>query len=146
MMAMISKNPLRNDVLERVFNLFFEVLGKRDNKEEFIDIASNILSSSEKIMIAKRIAILYLLLKKIDYQIICEILKVSASTVFKFRPIVESETRITPVLKLILTTERVTQFFEEIFLTLYGPGSYGTNWSSAWKAKIELERKKLTGI
>lgn len=145
-MAMISRNKVSEEVLVKLFNLFFEVVGKRENKEEFKMLIGDIFSQTERIMIAKRIAIIYLLIKDIDYKIICEVLKVSASTVFKFRLLTEESKGIIPILKKILRNERINEFFEGILLTLYGPGTPGVNWGEARKSKIAFERKKERGI
>ncbi|PIP62757.1 hypothetical protein COW98_02330, partial [Candidatus Roizmanbacteria bacterium CG22_combo_CG10-13_8_21_14_all_35_9] len=122
------------------------MVGKRENKEEFQRLINDVFSSTERIMVAKRIAIIYLLTKNIDYRIICEVLKVSASTVFKFRLLTEESKGIVPILKKILRGEKISQFFEEILLTFNRPGKYGVNWSQAWKDKMAFERKKETGI
>jgi len=143
---MISRNKVDDEVLEKLFSLFFEVVGKRENKEEFQRLINDVFSSTERIMVAKRIAIIYLLTKNIDYRIICEVLKVSASTVFKFRLLTEESKGIVPILKKILRGEKISQFFEEILLTFNRPGKYGVNWSQAWKDKMAFERKKETGI
>ncbi|PJC82515.1 hypothetical protein CO006_03215, partial [Candidatus Roizmanbacteria bacterium CG_4_8_14_3_um_filter_35_14] len=116
-MPMISRNKVDDEVLEKLFSLFFEVVGKRENKEEFQRLINDVFSSTERIMVAKRIAIIYLLTKNIDYRIICEVLKVSASTVFKFRLLTEESKGIVPILKKILRGEKISQFFEEILLT-----------------------------
>ncbi|PIV10609.1 hypothetical protein COS50_04585 [Candidatus Roizmanbacteria bacterium CG03_land_8_20_14_0_80_35_26] len=145
-MPMISRNKVDDEVLEKLFSLFFEVVGKRENKEEFQRLINDVFSSTERIMVAKRIAIIYLLTKNIDYRIICEVLKVSASTVFKFRLLTEESKGIVPILKKILRGEKISQFFEEILLTFNRPGKYGVNWSQAWKDKMAFERKKETGI
>jgi len=145
-MPMISRNKVDDEVLEKLFSLFFEVVGKRENKEEFQRLINDVFSSTERIMVAKRIAIIYLLTKNIDYRIICEVLKVSASTVFKFRLLTEESKVIVPILKKILRGEKISQFFEEILLTFNRPGKYGVNWSQAWKDKMAFERKKETGI
>jgi len=145
-MAMISKNFLDKEMLEKLFNLFFEVIGKSKDKNEFKQITNDILSPTEKIMIAKRIAIIYLLNKKIDYKIICEVLKVSASTVFKFRFFLQKNSQTITVINKILRNEKITEFLEEIVLTLYAPGIPGINWSQARVDQFKLEQKKTRGI
>jgi Trp operon repressor len=145
-MAMISKNLLDEETLEKLLNLFFEVMGKSKDKNEFRQITNNILSLTERIMIAKRIAIIYLLTKKIDYKIICEVLKVSASTVFKFRFFLQENSQTTTVVNKILRNEKITDFLEEIVLTLYAPGTPGISWSQARVDKFKFEQKKIKGI
>ncbi len=145
-MTRISQYPINNNLLTKLFELFFEVVGKKNNSEEFKNTIADLLSPTERIMIAKRIAIIYLLLKKIDYVTIADVLKVSSSTIGKFQIIIENSTGIVPTFKKLLRNERISQFLEEIYLTFRGPGVPGVDWSSAWKQKLELERKKQQGI
>lgn len=145
-MTRISQYPINDNLLTKLFDLFFEVVGKKNNSEEFKNTIIDLLSPTERIMIAKRIAIIYLLLKKIDYVTIAEVLKVSSSTIGKFQIIIENSVGIVPTFKKLLRNERISQFLEEIYLTFRGPGVPGVDWSSAWKQKLELERKKQQGI
>ncbi|MDO9027306.1 MAG: Trp family transcriptional regulator, partial [Candidatus Roizmanbacteria bacterium] len=90
-MARISKYKLRNEVLDKLFNLFFEIVGNQDDKNKFNEIIKGVFSYNERIMFAKRIAIIYLLLKNIDFQNICMALNVSSSTVAKFKLLIENK-------------------------------------------------------
>jgi len=145
-MARISRFPLNEKVLTKLFDLFFEIVGNKNNKQEFLDTIYDLLSPVERIMITKRIAIIYLLLKKIDYITICDVLKVSPSTVAKFNLLMEKSNGIVPTFKEILKSENVKEFFEDLLLTLFGPGTPGVDWKAAWKHKLDFERQKETGI
>jgi len=141
-MPPISRFIVRDEILEKLFKLFFEVVGNADNRNEFELVLSDILSSVERIMIAKRIAIIYLLMKNIDYLTICHVLKVSLSTVAKYSILSEKSRGVIPILKKIVKDEKTGQFLEETLLTLYGPGTAGVDWSQAWRDKLNLKRKK----
>lgn len=145
-MPPISRFKVKDLVLEKLFKLFFEVVGNTHNINEFELVLSDILSPVERIMIAKRIAIIYLLTKKIDYIIICDVLKVSPSTVAKFSFLSEKSQGVIPILKRIVSSEKIGQFLEEFLLTILGPGVPGVNWRDAWRDKLDLERRKETGI
>lgn len=145
-MVQLSRRKVEDDVLEKLFTLFFEIVGKNKVREDFENIIQGVLSTTEKIMIAKRIAIFYLLIKKIDYIIICETLKVSAATVFKFRFILENNQTVSLSYEKIVRNEKIFNFLEEVYLTLRGPGVPGVNWSEAWKHKRRFERRKTRGI
>ena len=58
----------------------------------------------------------------------------------------DSSSGIVPALKNLVTLEKITLAFEEFFSEIFQPGAYGVNWSSAWQAKKEIERKKEEGI
>jgi len=142
----LSRFKLSEEKLEKLFTLFFEVVGKNRSKEEFRKIITDILSSTERIMVAKRIAIMYLLMKGIDYQTICLVLKVSAATVAKFSLLMERSEGVIPVFNKILRNEKVVDFFEDLFNTFFAPGVPGINWKAAWERKIASDRKKQLGI
>lgn len=141
-----SRFQLDDNILEKLFNLFFEVVGKKSDKDEFREVMIDLLSPAERIMISKRIAIIYLLLKKIDYYNICEVLKVSAATVAKFSLLMEKSQGIVPTFKTIVTKEKVGEFLEDLFNTLYAPGVPGINWKAAWERKRDLQRRKIYGM
>jgi len=145
-MVRISRIKLKNNVLDKLFRLFFEIVGRKNNYGDFNNTICDLLSSTERIMIAKRIAIIYLLMKEIDHRTICDVLKVSTATIAKFNFLMEKSTGIVPTFNKILRDEKITDFLADIFITLYHPGLPRTNWKSAWQLKNEVERKKIEGI
>jgi len=144
-MVHISPYKLSKERYEKIFLLFYEVVGKQ-KKEMFDRILFELLSPDERIMIAKRIAIIYLLMQDINYSVIGKVLGVSSTTVFKYRLLSENSNGVVPVLKKILLTEKVFSIFEEIMSDIFSPGVYGVNWSNAWRRKFALERKKVHGM
>src|SRR3989344_2117733 len=134
-MARISRIPLKNEILEKVFELFFEVVGKKSNIKEFKTTVFEILSPVERIMIAKRVAIVYLLLKGIDQRNIAKVLKVSTATVSKFDILMEKSDGVVPSFQKILTNDKILDFLDKMFDALFPPGTYGTNWKAAWERR-----------
>lgn len=141
-----SRFILSEDLLEKLFDLFFEVVGNKSSKDEFRKIFIDLLTPAERIMLAKRVAIIYLLLKKIEYYNICERLKVSSATVAKFALLMEKSEGIVPTFKQIVKIDKINIFLEEIFNNIFAPGKIGVNWKIAWENKINLEKKKTFGI
>src|SRR3990167_9221979 len=136
-MARVSKYKLRDDVLDKLFGLFFEIIGNQDDKKEFNEIINGVFSYNERIVFAKRIAIIYLLLKNIDFHNICMALNVSSATVAKFKLLIEDK------------NDGLIKAFDNIIIrdnTIFAPGKYGVNWKIAWERKRESERKKQFGI
>lgn len=133
-------------VYNKLFTLLFEVVAKRENKEDFDKILLDLFSPVERIMIAKRVVIIYLLMKEIDALTICDVLKVSTSTVSKFRLVREKSEGIVPALKRIVRNDEITLFLEGLFKDLFPPGVYGVDWKAAWQKKFDYERKKSEGI
>ena len=85
-------------------------------------------------------------MKKIDYITICDVLKVSSSTVAKFNIIMEKSMGVVPTFKFMLKNEKIVDFLEEILGVLFAPGNLGINWKNAWQYKKERERSKRKGI
>ena len=126
-MTRISKFPVQDNVLEKLFDLLFEVLGNQEDQEEFSKVIYDLLSPTERIMVAKRVAIVYLLMKKIDYYNISDVLKVTPNTIAKFQAIRKKSKGIVKSLKHIVRNEKIANFFEKLFLEIYRPGVYGVN-------------------
>ena len=146
-MTRISRFPVEDKVLKKLYVIMFIVVSSMDEEEEFTQIINELLSPTEKIMVAKRVAIIYLLMKKIDYLNISSVLKVSSSTIAKFNLMINKRKAITNSLKAIIGSEKLKDFFEKLFIDLQGqPGTYGVDWKSAWQRKIYYEKKKSQGI
>ena len=141
-----SRFVLSDDLLEKLFDLFFEVVGNKSSKDEFKKIFIDLLTPAERIMLAKRVAIIYLLLKKIEYDNICDRLKVSPTTVAKYSLLMEKSEGIVPTFKQIVKVDKINIFLEEIFNSIFAPGKIGVNWKIAWENKINLEKKITYGI
>lgn len=109
-MARISRFRLANDVLNKIFDLFFEVLGKNKSRGEFKKVIVGLFSSTERIMIAKRVAIIYLLLKNINQRTICQVLKVSSGTVVKYSLILEKSQGVSLAFLRLMRNERLINF------------------------------------
>ena len=145
-MVRIWPYQLKPEAFEKVLNGFDEVLGNNRGKEEFNNILFDLLSPAERIMLAKRIAIIFLLMKNIDYKTISEVLKVSTTTVFKSRLLMETSKGIVFALKQIVMTDKVILASKELFSDLFEPGVYGVNWKAAWETKIKIRREKTEGM
>lgn len=145
---MVRNSPyvLKPEQFNKVFGVFYEIIGNSTDRDEFSRIMLDLLTPAERIMLVKRIGVIYLLMKNIDYRIICQTLKVSNTTVSKFRLMIEKSEGIVPALKSILTIDTISLFFEQVFADIFHPGVYGINWKSAWQRKLNVDRKKSTGL
>jgi len=145
-MTRISRYKLKDYVYEKMFGLFFEVITNSKNKEGFNQLMKELLSPTERIMVAKRVVLVYLLLQEIDYQVICRVLKVSSSTISKFKLLTDNKSGMIDILKKTMRNDKIRLFVFELMSDLFPPGMYGTNWESAWKRKLEISRVKREGI
>lgn len=137
---------LKPEIYVKISAILYEVVGKGNSKAVFNAIFTDLFTPAERIMILKRITVMYLLLKNIDYTMICKVLRVSNTTVSKLKLLLEKSDGIVPILCQMVKREDVAIFFEKLFLDLFPPGTYGTNWKSAWERKIQLKKKLTIGI
>src|SRR3989344_8265636 len=119
-MVHLSKYYLDKDKLRKLYQLFFEIVSKSANKDSFLLIINDFISPPEQIMIAKRIAIVYLLTKGLPPTAIADYLKVSKATVAKFSLLFyEKETKSIQMIKSLISKGKVLGFIEDMFSELY---------------------------
>jgi len=82
-MTHVSSKKLNPRFLEKLFVKLLAVLGRAENKNTLSLVANELFTSTEKIMLAKRLAIILLLANNIPQHRITETLKVSPTTVAK---------------------------------------------------------------
>lgn len=145
-MVRMSKYKVSKDVLDKTFSLFIEILIRSKNKTHIHQILFDILSPVERLMLAKRIAIMYLVRKGIDYYSICNTLKVSTTTIAKYVYLLERSVGIKTTLDSIMRDKDMKLLFKDLLGTLYKPGQYGINWKSANMLQNDLKKQKERGI
>src|SRR3989344_6073169 len=118
-MTRISKRLLKERILVKLNSLFFEIMSKYNNKKSFLDVIEEILSPTEKIMLIKRISIIYLLIKGVDYRDISEVLKVSRGTVVLYASkFYKKDSKLVNMIQSMLKKEKFFNFLEDIFAGL----------------------------
>jgi len=145
-MVHLSRFPVDNKKLVKVFNLLFEIINHTNGQNEFFILIKDIISPSEQIMIAKRIAIIYLLMKRVNSGDIAEYLKVSRSTISKFSLLFyEKDTVLITTIKQLLKKENISNFFDDLFSDLFiQPGIKIGHWQQHWEhKKRQINREML---
>lgn len=84
-MTQVSKYPLSKALEEQMFNLFFRSLADLRLPSDIKEFLDDLLSPTEKTMLAKRLAIAMLLVRNYDHRTIKQTLKVSLTTISKVR-------------------------------------------------------------
>ncbi|PIP55945.1 MAG: hypothetical protein CO183_01170 [Candidatus Zambryskibacteria bacterium CG_4_9_14_3_um_filter_42_9] len=82
-MSHVSKRKLDQETFDKIFRKLVLVLEHAQNKKKFVSVLEEILTETEKVMLAKRVAIVLLLLGDIPQHRISEALIVSPTTVSK---------------------------------------------------------------
>lgn len=88
-MPHISNKKLSSKLTEKLFSKLITVLGKAQNQQSLSLITNELFTPTEKIMLAKRLAIVLMLANNIPQHRITEILQVSPTTVAKASLMIE---------------------------------------------------------
>ncbi|MFH1602052.1 MAG: Trp family transcriptional regulator [Candidatus Shapirobacteria bacterium] len=140
-MTQISKKFVKPETLEKTFDLLLASLLKSGGKADTKEFLEDLLTPTEKVMIAKRIAIAYLLLQEVDHRTISEMLKVSTSTINRISFVLNRQgAGFKRVLKRLLREKKINNILEEVGELLFNslPPKYGDK--RAW-AKEKFVRK-----
>jgi len=141
-MVQLSKRKVKPEAMYKMLSLLFDVLGKQGNKKSFNIIVDGLFSPVEKTMIAKRVAIFFLIIKGEEWKTIRDIVKVSLASVSKCQMILKNNSEMQSTLNSMVDKKAMGIFIEELILMIFGPGTAYINWKNAWRRKKELARKK----
>mgnify|MGYP001561257104 CR=1 FL=1 len=90
-MTHISKGRLADDVLRQITDSFLFVLTDIKDKDSMAQFLDSFLSKTEKLMLAKRLALIYLLNERVEETRISEILKTTLANVSRMKLKLESK-------------------------------------------------------
>jgi uncharacterized protein YerC len=114
-MVKISRSPLRSDLWERIFDLFVGTLADLTDKHKLSAFIEEFYSPTEKIMLAKRLALMVLIAKGHDYKSIRIILRISPSTIAKMSLKIKYEGKgLKPVIEDIFKKQSSQIIWKEI--------------------------------
>jgi len=141
-MAQISKRNIDQKKMTRIYDLFLDLLLSISDKKEADKVLSELLTTTEKIMVAKRVACFYLLLKEVPIHEIGNTLKLSTSTMTYFKHFLDRSLTIKEYLLKKLKNEKIKHLFEDIFVEIFhGTLKKGSNWSEDKKIYYQHQRK-----
>jgi len=82
-MPHVSSKKLDPKFLEKLFAKLLTILGQSERKGNLSEVANGLLTSTEKIMLAKRLAIILMLTSNTPHERVAAVLGVSPTTVTK---------------------------------------------------------------
>lgn len=144
-MAQVSKRYLQKNVEERILDLFWTSLSTLSTKETLASFLDDLLTPTEKIMISKRLAIAFMILKGHNYPSINEKLKVSDPTIWNVKQTLLYKGQGYKIaIEKIMTKEKWEKFWQDLdrFLEDTFPPRHGTNWKEARRKQWEKRRKQ----
>ncbi len=144
-MVNLTKKYVDEKKLLKINQLMFEILNKADDKDDFFEIIKDIFSPPEQLMVAKRIAIIYLLIKGVNNSTIAKYLKSSRATVAKFSLLFyDKETKLIGIIGELLNKEKINHFFEDLFADIFiQPGLKIGHWQSYWDHKRRQKERTM---
>lgn len=140
-MTQVSKHRLNQQVYTKIFSLFPKFLGRLSRKGQETEVIEALFSRVEQTMIAKRIAISFMLIKGYTYEQISSKLKVSYGTIGKIAEITKkANSHFTEELQNMSKEDSFSDFLNAIgykIAVMLPPK--GGNWST-WRRNIEKSK------
>ncbi|MEX2012806.1 MAG: YerC/YecD family TrpR-related protein [Candidatus Levyibacteriota bacterium] len=144
-MAQVSKRQLNKQVEEKILDLFWTSLSMLSTKDKISSFLDDLLTPTEKLMLSKRLAIAFMLLKKDNYPTINDRLKVSDPTIWNVKTNLHHRGKgYKMVIEEIMKKERWEKFWQDLdhLLEQAIPPRPGTNWKKVRRKQWEKRRKQ----
>lgn len=145
-MVQLSKKKLEGEISQRINRLFFSLLSTIYSQVDFQNTIIGIMSHIELDILARRIAILLLLIKKVDRDHIHTVLKVSHATISKYAMILANNESVKKRFTSLAQLQNISLFIREIEHFILYPGRIGSDWSSVLKEKNRFHKEKRAGV
>ncbi len=133
-MTHVSNKKLGKEIFNKLFDQFIKSIEKAGKQGKFKYMAGELFTRTEKVMLAKRLAIIFLLAKEIPQHVITESLHVSPTTVSKLAMKIENNKY---KATLNITGEYKKDILEQIekFILIGMPPRYGRGHWKSWGRK-----------
>jgi Trp operon repressor len=142
-MSQVSKRQLGAGVSGKLVGLFIRLIQQIKTSEQAEDMLMSLFSAAERMMMAKRISVMLMLVKGASYLAVQETLKVSQGTIAKMSQIITTAPpSVIDWLKEEADADDFTQTLDEVGHRLKGLlPPRGKSWSK-WRRQLENERDK----
>lgn len=143
-MPPVSKRVIPSEIEKRIFDIFVKSFSKISKKQDVVPFLNDLLTPTEKIMIAKRLAIAFLLIRgDYDQRGIANTLKVSTNTVAKINNVLKTQgDGYRKVIKKLLRDEEFKILLNELYEILTPIPPKGANWGR-WKKEERKRKEKI---
>jgi uncharacterized protein YerC len=142
----MSKYKVKESVVDKIGELMFEIFGKENNKDNFILALNDVLSPVERLMVGKRLLVMYMVYLGVRYDVICDVVKVSRATISKFAFLLDKSNNIKHTLSIISSKNKARLTINELLSSILEPGVSLGSWKSAWKLKQRIIEQKEQGF
>jgi len=146
-MSQVSTRYIVEERKKRIIKLLKDLIRKTKSNQDTEIIINDLLTSTEKVMLSKRLACFYLISNKIDMVDISDILKLSKSTIFYYKNLYNTKKNLKKYLESKIFKEKIGQALKDIFVEFYyNNPKKGSDWSASRKAYFENQRRKKEKI
>ncbi len=146
-MGQVSRRQLPVKIKDRIFKLFLNGISLCSSADKAASLIDDLLTHTEKIMVAKRFCIAFMLVNGYDYRTIKDTRKVSLTTVGTVSLwLKEKGNGYRMVIKMIRQKEQIQKIWEEIVdgIEDYVSVIPGRNWRETrhqlWQHRREREK------
>ena len=141
-MSQVSRRYLNPKTEQQIFDTFVESFTSLSSAQKATDFLYDLLSPVEQVMLGKRLAIAYMLMKGRSQRDVADTLKVSQATVTKVNASLKVGTGYRAIISHMLQKEKVVAFFDKLDEKLdHLLPPKGANWSEHYK-RTYAERVK----
>jgi uncharacterized protein YerC len=142
-MSQISKYPVSKEVYNRIFDILINTITGLYSKKSSSSFIRELLTPTEQIMLAKRLAIAFLLSKNYKHREISKILRVSTSTINRVAYTYGKSANYKNIVNKILQSEKMEDFWLNVGEVISKVLSSGYSKSSSWRyLRAEVEKEK----
>jgi uncharacterized protein YerC len=142
-MTQVSRRYLNPKTEQQIFDTFVESFTSLSSTQKATDFLYDLLSPVEQVMLGKRLAIAYMLMKGYAQRTVADTLKVSQATVNKVNASIKVGSGYRTIISQMIQKEKVVAFFDQLEAKLdkiLPPR--GANWSLHYKNLSTKKQKK----
>lgn len=135
-MVQVSRRFLKKDINDRIYSLFISSIVFCNSSDSALAFINDLFTPTERVMLAKRFSIAFMLSDGYDYLTISEMLKVSTSTIGSVALGLKNQGKGTRnIIGKIKKNETTKKIWEEIGESIMDmiSSSRGMNWSQTKK-------------
>jgi uncharacterized protein YerC len=146
-MVNISRKTLSGEKMTKILRLLYELSGYFQDRDRFYLYIDELFTPKEKIILLKRVALIYLIVKKMDQKSISESLNLSSETVSKFALIYKNRnTEIIKIMQALVAKEKTVDFMSDILTVFFFPSIYSTSHLVRQRYEKMKSEKKRSGF
>jgi len=130
-MTQVSKFPMSPKLENKISDLLIKIFLNNSSRTKLSNLLNEFLTPTEKLMLAKRVAISYMIAKKYDYRTISLLLKVSTNTITTTAAKYNHNENYKRMIDKMLNDREVANYWDSLakkFTSLFAKSSKSGGW------------------